>query len=594
MIRTIGQISDGRAELIDHATHAFGLSSLETTLVATLLALMLDRDGRPISVGELSKLAPAPNGSVVAALGPHETLVACAIVSVDGTGPILGRSIAVHDEFWPRLTGVPILGVMRPSRETVPLSALVLSQQVLERVQRAASWLRTAHGSWPTLVIQGPRSSGRGALGEALAAELGTGVFPCDGAKLTLDSLATWRRELAWHQAVPVIADADLAAPAALEALSHRFAGPLIVTSATPIVAQMLAAGRAVHVVEVESLSAADRTAIWNRKLSDVGTDASLDTAFLGRRFALGPARISSAVTSLTASKTAITTAVASDLCRAIPELHVGGLATKLSTAGWKDLVVPRAVRTELELIVTWGQGDVPGLDSRAGLACLFHGASGTGKTLAAQVIAGELGRDLFRADLSQILDRYIGESEKRLDQLFREAAAAGAVLFFDEADALFAQRTAIHDARDRYANVETSFLLQRLEQHAGLTILATNLKANLDTAFQRRLAIAIEFLPPEINERHYLWRKFLLQTCTRIEALDLDRLALVSPMTGGDIKNAVFGAALIAKSRGEDLGMQHLALGLWRELKKAGRLVDTSVLGPWHGAVLDFIRAQR
>ena len=594
MIRTLDQISDGRAELIDHAVQAFGLSSLDTTLVTTLLAVMLDRDGRPISVGDLSKLAQASYGSVAAALDAHETLVACAIVSVDGTGPILGRSIALHDEFWPRLTGAPILGVMRPSRENVSLSALVLAPAVLERVQEAASWLRTAHGSWPTLVIQGPRSSGRGALGEALAAELGTGVFPCDGAKLTLDALSTWRRELTWHQAVPVIADADLAAPAALEALSLRFAGPLVVTSATPIVAQLLAAGRAVYVVEVESLTAADRTAIWDRKLSDAGTDTSLDTAFLGRRFALGPARITNAISSLKASKAAITTAIASELCRAIPELHVGGLATRLPTARWKDLVVPRSVRTELELIVTWGHGDVPGLDSRAGLACLFHGASGTGKTLAAQVVAGELGRDLFRADLSQVLDRYIGESEKRLDQLFREAAAAGAVLFFDEADALFAQRTAIHDARDRYANVETSFLLQRLEQHAGLTLLATNLKANLDTAFQRRLAIAIEFSPPEIHERLFLWRKFLSQTSARIAAPDLDLLVHVSPMTGGDIKNAVFGASLIAKRQGEDLAMQHLAVGLWRELKKAGRLVDTSVLGPWHGAVLDFIRAQR
>ena len=594
MIRTNDQIYDGRPELLDHATQAFGLSSLDTTLVTTLLALMLDREGRPLSVGELSKLAQAPYGSVAAALDPHETLVACAIVSIDGTGPILGRSIALHDEFWPRLTGIPIVGVMRPSRKTLPLSSLVLTQELLERVQRAGSWLRTAHGRWPTLVIQGPRSSGRGALGEALAAELGSGVFPCDGAELTLDSLSTWRRELAWHQAVPVISDADLSDPAALQGLGRRFPGPLVVTSAMPLAAQMLGAGRAVHVIEVESLSAAERTAIWDRNLADAGTDTSLDTAFLGRRFALGPARITDAVSSLMASRAVVTTAAATELCRAIPELHVGGLATKLGTARWKDLVVPRSVRTELELIVGWGNGDAPVLDSRTGLACLFHGSSGTGKTLAALVIAGELGRDLFRADLSQILDRYIGESEKRLDQLFREAAAAGAVLFFDEADALFAQRTAIHDARDRYANVETSFLLQRLEQHAGLTILASNLKANLDTAFQRRLAIAIEFSPPQVNERQYLWQKFLSQTNARIEASDLDLLVHASPMTGGDIKNAVFGASLIAKSQGEELAMQHLVLGLWREIKKAGRLVDPSILGPWQGAVLDYVRAQR
>jgi SpoVK/Ycf46/Vps4 family AAA+-type ATPase len=500
---------------------------------------------------------------------------------------VLSRQVALHDELWPRLVGTPLTGVMRPPSQRAPqLDTLVLSPRVAAAAKAARAWLQRAHGRWPVLIIKGPAGTGRGALGAALAAELKCGVFPVDGTQLTQAALPTWRRELAWHQAVPVVTDADAADAAALGALARLFEGALVLTTASPVAAAMLAADRAIHQIETEVPDAEARRRIWASGLPD----DTVDTAFLATRYRFGPGRIASVIAHLTAAEAPVDTEAAVALCRAVPDAHVGGLATRLPPATWDDLVVPAAVKTELGLIETWGRGEVRQV-GRAGLACLFHGRPGTGKTLAARAIAGALGLDLYRVDLSQVIDKYIGESEKRLDRVLREAEAAGAILFFDEAEALFAQRTQVREARDRYANLETSFLLQRLEDHEGLTILATNLQANLDSAFHRRLAIMVEFPPPELAERRRLWAKFLPPDA-RSAAIDVELLARSVPLPGGDIRNAVFGASLIAGSLGETLEMRHLAIGLWRELKKAGRLVDPSVLGPWQNAVLAYVRA--
>jgi hypothetical protein len=584
-----------RCQLLDHAARVYSLSPLERAIVDALLDAMLDPElpGRALTVGALAREISADFGEIAAVLSNTGTLIGCALVVLDGTGPLLARQVALHDDLWPRLVGAPLAGVMRPVGRPPPLDSLVTTERLLERVTAASAWLREPHGRWPALVIQGPPASGRGAVAMALAAAMGAGVFACDGVQLTAATLPIWRRELAWHQAVPVIVNAESAEPAALGALTQLFAGPLVLTSSIPLGANMLSAGRAVHVVELEPPSAIMRKGIWERTLSASGTDLdAVDTAFLARRFRFGPGRIASAVASLTAGGQCVDTAAAVALCRAVPELHVGGLAARLGAASSSDLVVPAAVRSELDLIIAWGQGHSVGHDGRTGLACLFHGRPGTGKTLAAQVIAGELGLDLYRVDLSQVIDKYIGESEKRLDRLFREAEAAGAILFFDEADALFAQRTAVREARDRYANIETSFLLQRLEEHSGLTILATNLQGNVDSAFQRRLGIVIEFSSPDVAERRRLWDKFLQPGEIRAADIDVELLARSVPLAGGDIRNAVFGASLIAGTLNEPLAMKHLAVGLWRELKKAGRLVDLSVLGPWQTAVIAYAHA--
>src|SRR5688572_28596985 len=327
--------------LFDHAARVFGLTRVERSILEALLRAMLESEARSLTVAALAEAAAADLGATTSALHPSGRLTGCALVVVDGAGPMLTRRVAIHDELWPRLTGAPIAGVMRPA-EQPPMSVAALG---LSATTAAA----------------------------ALAAGLGSGVFACDGAALTVAALPSWRRELAWHQAVPVIADAERAEPAALAALAELFAGPLVLTSARPLGARLLAAGRELHVLEVPRPSADDRIALWDKALAAHAiAPGAVDTAFLGRRFGFGPGRIITAAASHGGGRAPPTTSAAIALCRAIPEVHVGGLATRLPPAAWTELAVATAVRAELALVETWARGGVTG-PGTGGLACLFH-----------------------------------------------------------------------------------------------------------------------------------------------------------------------------------------------------------------------------
>jgi SpoVK/Ycf46/Vps4 family AAA+-type ATPase len=210
------------------------------------------------------------------------------------------------------------------------------------------------------------------------------------------------------------------------------------------------------------------------------------------------------------------------------------------------------------------------------GLTALFSGEPGTGKTMAAQVLARELGLELFRVDLSRLMSKYIGESEKNLSRLFDDAQASGAILFFDEADALFGKRTEVKDAHDRYANLEIGYLLQRMEEHTGTTVLATNRKGDLDEAFTRRFHFILDFPMPRPPERLRIWEGMLPRDAQVEPGLDLDALARDYEVSGGEIRNSVLSAAFIAADAGVPIALRHLKRGLRRELQKSGRVLDT------------------
>jgi SpoVK/Ycf46/Vps4 family AAA+-type ATPase len=246
--------------------------------------------------------------------------------------------------------------------------------------------------------------------------------------------------------------------------------------------------------------------------------------------------------------------------------------------------VLPRELLDELDLASAWmrhgrrvfedwgfGRRIVLG----RGLTALFTGAPGTGKTMAAQVLGHDLGLDLFRVDLSRVMSKYIGETEKNLSRLFDEARASGAILFFDEADALFGKRTEVKDAHDRYANLEIGFLLQRMEEHTGTTILATNRFGDLDEAFTRRFHFILHFPMPRPPERRRIWEGMLPREAERDPAIDFDLLAHEYEISGGDIRNSVLTAAFIAAEEGTPIGLRHLKRGLRRELLKTGRVLD-------------------
>ncbi|HET9058757.1 MAG TPA: ATP-binding protein [Acidimicrobiales bacterium] len=267
---------------------------------------------------------------------------------------------------------------------------------------------------------------------------------------------------------------------------------------------------------------------------------------------------------------------------------HLSTLTVRVKPErSWEDLVLPaedlEAVR---ELVARyrhrntvygpWGYRPLPS----AGIIGMFSGPSGTGKTLAAEVIAHSVGCDLFKLDLSSVVSKYIGETEKNLEAIFQAAETGEAVLFFDEADAIFGKRSEVKDAHDRYANVEVAYLLQRLERHDGLVLLATNLAQNIDPAFERRIHVHVPFRLPQAPERSKLWAK-AFPPQSPVQDLDLPWLSKWE-MTGGIIHNVSMRAAFLAADAGTPISMAVVATAMWKEFHKAGRLVSANDFSPY------------
>jgi AAA+ superfamily predicted ATPase len=256
----------------------------------------------------------------------------------------------------------------------------------------------------------------------------------------------------------------------------------------------------------------------------------------------------------------------------------------------WDDIVLPDDALDQLRevcqrvihqhrVLGAWGFDRK--LSQGKGVNVLFAGPSGTGKTMAAEIIANELGLDLYKIDLSGVVSKYIGETEKNLDRIFRAAENANAILFFDEADALFGKRSEVRDSHDRYANIEISYLLQKMEAYDGIAILATNLRQNLDDAFVRRLAFTVHFPFPDEASRRRVWAGIWPAETPLAEDVDLDYLARQFKLSGGNIKNIALAAAFLAAEDGGRVTMAHLLQATRREYQKLGKfLSDTEING--------------
>ena len=259
---------------------------------------------------------------------------------------------------------------------------------------------------------------------------------------------------------------------------------------------------------------------------------------------------------------------------------------------GWDDIVLPPDRITQLREIalqvlhqhVIYEQwGFAPKASLGRGVSALFVGDSGTGKTMAAEVIGSALGLDLYKIDLSGLVSKYIGETEKNLARVFDEAQGANAIRFFDEADAVFGKRTEVRDSHDRYANIEVSYLLQKIEEYDGIVVLSSNLRANLDDAFLRRLKAIIDFPLPDEDDRRRIWELNLTANVPLAADVDLDFLARQFRVSGGNIKNIALLAAFLAAGEESPLAMRHLIRAARREYQKLGRLVTESDFAHWY-----------
>jgi hypothetical protein len=347
--------------------------------------------------------------------------------------------------------------------------------------------------------------------------------------------------------------------------------------------------------LEAPSLTPDDRAAVWRKAMAEVACDD--DPAEATLTFRLAPRRIARAAQAATALAEHGDRPVArDDLQRGTRAQNSAGLqrlAQRIEPeAGWDDLIVPSRVADDLRRLTARVRDRTQVLDGWRlrrgggrgdGLTSMFAGPSGTGKTLAAEVIANALGVDLHVVDLATVVDKYIGETEKNLDRIFSEAQMVNTVLFFDEADALFGKRSEVKDARDRYANVEVAYLLQRMERFDGLCILATNLRLNIDDAFARRLDLVVPFSKPEPDERKRLWNHLMGRDLPRADDVDVDFLADSFELAGGDIRNAVVSAAFRAADEQSAVTMRHLVLAVADEYEKLGRLCLKGEFGDWY-----------
>jgi hypothetical protein len=337
------------------------------------------------------------------------------------------------------------------------------------------------------------------------------------------------------------------------------------------------------------------RRALWHRHLSPwVADEATRERiAFASRVYPFGAEQIEKAVRLgvLRARRrdvkaSSLLPADVEGACHQISAGRLGDSAQRVSVqATWSDVVLGSEAQAVVEEMIRHGRYQEQVLTEQGygerhgygqGITALFWGPPGTGKTFVSGLLARELGLDLYRVDLSQIVSKYIGETEKHLAQLFDEASFSGTALLFDEADSLFASRTEVKSSVDRYANLEVNFLLQRLERHDGLVILTTNLAKSIDEAFMRRIRFKAHFPLPSAEERQRLWRALIPARAPLSPCVDFEALGASYEMSGGAIRNAVLRAAFYAAEAGDPLKMKHIDAAARVEYREAGRLFPT------------------
>lgn len=431
------------------------------------------------------------------------------------------------------------------------------------RLEALATRLAATAAEPLRLLIIGPRGSGRAALATTVLARLRMGALVA-------------RAALPPGSAVLAARDATLENCGLVVDLDTSGAATARILDAMPLPLILLAEAAEttlphIPIARLVPMNPAERAGLW-RAVPGITAPAAAAAA---EQFALGPAAIGGIARQPGLAERGLWAA-----CRDLGAPGLEALTTRITPQrSWDDIVLADATRADLAALIAqvrqrplvqgeWGFRSV--LGRATGISALFAGPSGTGKTLAAEVVAQVLALDLHLVDLSQVTSKFIGETQKNLRHIFDAAEGGGAVLFFDEADALFGKRSEVKDSHDRYANAEVSYLLQRMETYGGLAILATNLKSNLDTAFLRRLRVIVDFPLPDVAARRALWQRALPPAAPQhdIDWVQLCRLEL----SGGNITTIAANAAGRAAMAGDPIGMAHLRAAIAAEFRKLDR----------------------
>ncbi len=615
-----------RPPVLEQLCTTFGLSSFERDVVLLCAGMELDASFPALCAaaqGDPQRTYPtfslalgALNAPQWNALMPAAALRRWRLIEV-GTGSALTLSpLRIDERILHYLTGLQYLderlaGIVQPLAKS---GELVPSHQHLAE-QLAATWSQASGISGlPVVQLCGIEIASKRAIAAAACELVGLKLHAINGIAIPLgfsdlnQLMRLWEREyLLKPSALLLDCDevdiSDAARENAIAQLSESISSPLIITSRERRRSRL----RPLITVDVHQPTSNEQRTLWQTALgrATLSLNGQVDT--LVSHFNLSAPTIHAICTEAMGRLATEELKVEPsnlqpsnlqpsnlptllwDTCRSQARPRLNDLAQHIeSSAAWDDLVLPERerqvlrdiaahVRQRSKVYETWGFAGKGGRG--LGISALFAGASGTGKTMAADALAQELRLDLYRIDLSSVVSKYIGETEKNLRRVFDAAEAGGVILLFDEADALFGKRSDVKDSHDRYANMEVSYLLQRMESYRGLAILTTNLKDALDTAFLRRLRFIVRFPFPDANQRAEIWQRIFPKN-TPTEDLDVKKLAKLS-VAGGNIRNIAMNAAFFAADAGEPVGMKHVLQAAQSEYIKLERpLTDAEVKG--------------
>ncbi|HEV2914386.1 MAG TPA: ATP-binding protein [Pyrinomonadaceae bacterium] len=604
----------------------FGLSGFERDLLLLCAGVELDSSFATVCAEAQGDPAhPFPTFSLAlaalpeahwSALTPAAPLRRWRLIEI-GNGPALTLSqLRIDERILHYLAGVEhtderLAGLIEHLAEGSELAAS--HHALAERIARLwsqpdNSGSSSGGGPLPLVQLCGDEVADKRAISVAACAAMGlrvasisaraipTGLSELDG------FIRLWGREAVLSNCALLVEcheleASDAARAVALNRLIESLNSPLIISG----VERRRAWHKSILTFDVGKPPAREQSEIWQHALSAIPVNLNGQVQALVSQFNLNLQKVhaarAEAMARRASSEDADAGSAAADLgaalwdaCRMQARPRLDDLAQRIEPAAtWAELVLPEVqyqtlreiaahVRNRMTVYDTWGFAakGARGL----GISALFSGVSGTGKTMAAEVLANELRLDLYRIDLSAVVSKYIGETEKNLRRVFDAAEEGGAILLFDEADALFGKRSEVRDSHDRYANIEVSYLLQRMEAYRGLAILTTNLKSALDTAFLRRIRFIVHFPFPDAAQRAEIWRRiFPRETPTR--NLDADKLAQLN-VAGGNIRNVALNAAFLAADAGQPVRMSHLLRAAQSEYAKLEKSLTEAEIRGW------------